>query len=207
MAKRDYYLVLGVAPIAPPEDIKKAYRSLSKKYHPDANPDSKAEADKKMKELIEAYNVLNDQQKRKEYDGQPQFKVRRFGKSSARTKKDKKPQDTVKQEESFIMRFINGLFAKKDAKKEDEKANAEQADVHFTIGLSMSESPEFMESASREFKLALKFFPQHKEACYNLGLMFYKTGEFEEARNTFKRCLEIDPNDPAAKVMLALLQI
>ena len=56
MAKRDYYSVLGVAPDSQPDEIKKAYRALSKKYHPDANPDNKAEADRKMKELIEAYN-------------------------------------------------------------------------------------------------------------------------------------------------------
>ena len=76
MAKRDYYFVLGVAPVAPPEEIKKAYRTLSKKYHPDLNPTMKAASDEKMKELVEAYNVISDTTKRSNYDKQPFFHFR-----------------------------------------------------------------------------------------------------------------------------------
>ena len=67
MAKRDYYEVLGVDKNASSDDIKKAYRKLAIKYHPDRNPgDSKAE--EKFKEAAEAYSVLNDPEKRKQYD-------------------------------------------------------------------------------------------------------------------------------------------
>lgn len=67
MAK-DYYEVLGVSKSATDEEIKKAYRKLAKKWHPDANPDNREEAEKKFKELGEAYEVLSDSQKRKMYD-------------------------------------------------------------------------------------------------------------------------------------------
>lgn len=67
-AKRDYYEVLGVQKTATDEEIKKAYRKLAKKYHPDANPDNKEEAEKKFKEVNEAYEVLSDKQKRDMYD-------------------------------------------------------------------------------------------------------------------------------------------
>ncbi len=65
--KRDYYDVLGVQKGASADEIKKAYRKLAKKYHPDANPDNK-EAEDKFKEASEAYEVLSDDKKRGTYD-------------------------------------------------------------------------------------------------------------------------------------------
>ncbi len=65
--KRDYYEVLGVDKSASAEDIKKAYRQLAKKYHPDLNPGNK-EAEEKFKEVNEAYEVLSDSDKKARYD-------------------------------------------------------------------------------------------------------------------------------------------
>lgn len=67
MAKRDYYEVLGVAKDASLDDIKKAYKKLAIKYHPDRNPGDK-DAEAKFKEAAEAYDVLHDEQKRARYD-------------------------------------------------------------------------------------------------------------------------------------------
>jgi molecular chaperone DnaJ len=63
----DYYQILGVNKNAPHEEIKKAYRKLSKLYHPDVNPNNK-EAEEKFKKINEAYSVVGDENKRKEYD-------------------------------------------------------------------------------------------------------------------------------------------
>ena len=65
--KRDYYEVLGVSKDATPEEIKKAYRKMAAKYHPDRNPGDKA-AEEKFKEAAEAYDVLSDTEKRAKYD-------------------------------------------------------------------------------------------------------------------------------------------
>jgi molecular chaperone DnaJ len=67
MDKRDYYEVLGVSRNATSDEIKKAYRKLARKYHPDANPDDK-DAEAKFKEISEAYVVLSDPEKRAGYD-------------------------------------------------------------------------------------------------------------------------------------------
>lgn len=80
MAKRDYYEVLGVAKGASADEIKKAYRKMAMKYHPDRNPDD-AKAEEKFKEAAEAYEVLSDEQKRSAYDrmGHAAFEGGGFG--------------------------------------------------------------------------------------------------------------------------------
>ena len=66
-SKRDYYEVLGIDKSADEGAIKRAYRSLAKKYHPDVNPGDK-EAEQKFKEVNEAYAVLSDTEKKAKYD-------------------------------------------------------------------------------------------------------------------------------------------
>jgi molecular chaperone DnaJ len=67
MSKRDYYEVLGVSKSASQSEIKKAYRKMAIKYHPDKNPDDKA-AEEKFKEAAEAYDVLSNTEKKQRYD-------------------------------------------------------------------------------------------------------------------------------------------
>lgn len=68
MVKKDYYEILGVSRDANPEEIKKAYRRLAVKYHPDRNPDNSKESEEKFKEVSEAYKILSDPEKKQIYD-------------------------------------------------------------------------------------------------------------------------------------------
>src|SRR5579859_4885979 len=65
--EKDYYKALGVAKTAKPAEIKTAYRKLARKYHPDSNQGD-AKAEERFKEISEAYSVLSDEKRRKEYD-------------------------------------------------------------------------------------------------------------------------------------------
>ncbi|MFZ2490055.1 MAG: DnaJ domain-containing protein, partial [Thermoanaerobaculia bacterium] len=67
MAEKDYYELLGVGKSASEDEIKKAYRNLAKKFHPDKNKGNK-EAESRFKEISEAYAVLSDKEKRAQYD-------------------------------------------------------------------------------------------------------------------------------------------
>lgn len=85
MGKKDYYKVLGIEKSASHDEVKKAFKKLARKYHPDVNPDNK-EAEAKFKDVSEAYEVLGDEKKRKQYD---QFGSYNFGGSG--------PQDPFSQ--------------------------------------------------------------------------------------------------------------
>src|SRR3982750_2379492 len=67
MAKKDYYNTLGIKKDAKADEIKKAYRRLARKFHPDVNPNDKS-AEEKFKEVQEAYDILSDEKKRKVFD-------------------------------------------------------------------------------------------------------------------------------------------
>lgn len=75
MAQKDYYKILGISENAAGDEIKKAYRRLAKKYHPDSNPNNKM-AEEKFKEVSEAHEILSNPEKRKQYD-----QLRKYGRS------------------------------------------------------------------------------------------------------------------------------
>lgn len=106
---KDYYRILGVAEDASPEDMKRAFRRLAFQYHPDRNPGQEKEAEGKFKEINEAYAVLSDARKRREYDAsrRAQFAGVGFGQEFRR-----RPEDIFR--ESFADRAffeeLNRLF-------------------------------------------------------------------------------------------------
>ena len=111
MAAKDYYKVLGVSRKATQDDVKKAYRKLVLKHHPDRNPDKQEEAAKKTAEINEAYEVLGDPSRRKEYDGvkRPTKAKKRTTKRSKRSRTARSPAGQVTFDASA--RGVQDIFA------------------------------------------------------------------------------------------------
>ncbi|MGR3765089.1 molecular chaperone DnaJ [Rossellomorea sp. NS-SX7] len=129
MSKRDYYEVLGVGKGASKDEIKKAYRKLSKKYHPDINKE--ADADQKFKELSEAYEVLSDEQKRAQYD--------RFGHTD--------PNQGFGGGSDFggggfggFEDIFNTFFGGGGGRRRDPNAPRQGADLQYTMSLKFEEA-------------------------------------------------------------------
>jgi len=99
---RDYYEVLGVARDASQEEIKRAYRRLAKKYHPHVYKGDKSEADRRFREVAEAYEVLSDPEKRSQYD--------RFGHAGPSQGFDFGPADFRRARETFAESFGASAF-------------------------------------------------------------------------------------------------
>jgi DnaJ-class molecular chaperone len=210
--KRDLYLILGVPPIASADTIRKSFRQLSKKYHPDLNLDMKIFSDEKMKELVDAYGILSDPEKRKDYDKQPIFHVKKFrkGMKKGQSKADpaaytRKPK--YESESSLLERILSPFLKKKDKDGQGTvKVDLKQSDVHFTLALTMADNESFFEQAKNEFRIALKYDPTCAEALYNIGLMCYKMGEFDEARVNFQKYLSHEKEDAYAKKLINMLR-
>lgn len=203
MSRRDYYLILDVAPIAAPAEIQKAYRALSKKYHPDLNPEMKQASNEKMKELVEAFNNLNDTNKRKLYDKQPQFQLRKFAKGRKQPDKKAFSSKAEPEKKSIIARLFAPFFKKGAAGPAGP--DPKQADVHFTLGLSMADNESFLEQAKAEFGSSVKFDATYKEAAYNYALLCYKLGQFDEARASLQKYVATSADDQLAKKFLSIL--
>ena len=134
--KQDYYIVLGVNKGAGEDEIKTAYRSLAKKYHPDVNPDN-SEAESKFKEINEAYTILSDPQKRVEYDrhGHAAFEQGGTQKGSGTPQSGFGGNSDITFEDLFGKGFA-GYAARKNKKDAPNRGR----DVSYNIQISYDES-------------------------------------------------------------------
>jgi molecular chaperone DnaJ len=95
MSRKDYYKILGITKEASSDEIKKAYRDLAKKWHPDKNPNN-AEAEEKFKEISEAYEVLSDSDKKHRYDNNDRFSGFNFDFSNMGYQRPMRVGDNIK---------------------------------------------------------------------------------------------------------------
>ncbi|AGO28227.1 chaperone protein DnaJ [Candidatus Tremblaya phenacola PAVE] len=132
MRKRDYYEVLGVGRDASAEDIKRAYRKLAMKYHPDRNQESKAE--EQFKEVREAYETLSDVQRRNTYD---QFGFQSVGRGSGVN--ESADQDVGSFSESFGNIFED-IFGQSTRSSKNQRARERGSSIHQKVELTLEEA-------------------------------------------------------------------
>ena len=120
---KDYYGILGVTKESTDKEIKKAYRNLSKKYHPDKNPDDK-ESEDKFKEVAEAYSILSDKEKKSNYD--------RFGDPSGQPQN---PFGDMGMDDIFSQFFGGGRnpFGGRGGGRRRVKGNDIRVNIHMTL--------------------------------------------------------------------------
>ncbi len=138
--KRDYYEVLGVNRNATLEELKKAYRDLALKYHPDRNPGNK-EAEEKFKEITEAYEVLSDPQKRATYD---QFGHAGFGPQGFDWRQDfSRVRSDVDFSDIFgdvFSDFFSSIFGGPGGRSSTKTRRAKGADLEYRLVITLRES-------------------------------------------------------------------
>lgn len=136
---KNYYKILEVAENATEQEIKKAYRRLAKKYHPDLNPDDQ-EAEQKFREIAEAYETLSDENKRKNYDFQSQKqedfaekKTPKNGSSAATSSSGPSQADIFNHVAGGNSNFwdIQGQYEQKKKREEAKKEGPLNTDAMF----------------------------------------------------------------------------
>ncbi|MCI9015680.1 MAG: molecular chaperone DnaJ [Clostridia bacterium] len=140
--KRDYYEVLGVNKSATEEELKKAYRKLAKKYHPDANPDNKKEAEAKFKEVNEAYENLSDPQKRRMYDQFGHEGPQGFGGGQGGYYSYTSGFDGFDMGDlgDIFSSFFGGGFGGNRSSKTSNNGPTKGADLHYNMEITFEES-------------------------------------------------------------------
>jgi len=202
VSDRDPYLVLRIPPTATPEQIKTAYRAMSKRYHPDLNQDIAVAAQEKMTQCTSAYQILSNKERRDEYDQQPHFKVR-VPKGFSANINTRTHLEKPSSGKPGLFDKLLGFFVKVEPKPTKDPAAAR---THFTMGLTLTDQESFYPDAREEFQRAMQADPDSFEAAFNYGLMSYKTGEFEEARVGFQKASRIKPQDRYSRLLLDLLR-
>lgn len=129
MARRDYYAVLGIPRTAGPEEVKKAFRSLALRWHPDRNPGD-VEAERRFREVAEAWDVLGDPEKRARYD--------RMGPLFTPDGKPPRPEDL----NEILLDALGGLLGRRRPGERGE-------DIRYTLKLTLEEAARGVERSVR----------------------------------------------------------
>lgn len=159
MEYKDYYKILGVTRTASQEEIKKAFRKLAIKLHPDKNPGDK-KAEEKFKETNEAYDVLSDTEKRRKYDEMgPNWQQYAQRNSQSRPHPHTNARRPPPQEEGMFSDFFESMFGFGQARKSHTKMRGEDVQAETTLTLEEAFHGTTRHVALGGHKLNLKLKP------------------------------------------------
>ncbi len=192
---KDLYKLLDVAPIASPEEISQKFKILARKYHPDTKtlPQEKERAKEIYQKLVEAFNILKDKEKRAEYDNLPIFRFKEIPKR--KKKVAKKSEDIPWWKKIFLF-----------GPPKEKKDSAKNAETTFSLGLQFAKNPNMLDQAILQFEAAYKQDPTLHEALFNIGLCYYKKGEFNKALEYFRKFKEKVPSDKQVDYLMMILK-
>lgn len=214
----DYYEVLDVAPLATPDDVKNAYHTLARRYHPDrfhqSDADLRGRVDSAFARIARAYEILSDPKSRETYDAQRAPSATASVTTSPAAQRRSQPPSPNKEDSRAENSFRRGLAALKENKPEQalrlfaEAANIEprQARYRAEYGRALIGKAQTRRMAEIELKAAVALEPNN--ASYRLILAeLYKTlGLRRRAEGEIQRALISDPGNETARQLLASLK-
>lgn len=177
MAKKNYYEIFKLYPPIDMSQLQDAYKQLIFEHHPDRNPTRSESAIEQTMEIVEAYNVLSDPQKRELYNFQVKTDIRR--------------------EIGELFGIKKGLLKMMKSKDEIE------AEEHFQKGNVYFEDKDSWSQAQHEWVTCIKLIPGFVNAHYNLGVLYGYQGNFKDAVACLERAVKYNSGDYEAKKTLS----
>jgi curved DNA-binding protein CbpA len=176
MAKKNYYELFKLYPPIELSHLQDTYKQLIFEYHPDRNPTKQEWAVEQTMEIVEAYNILSDPEKREIYN----FQVK----------------NDIRKEMGEVVGLKKGLLKMMKTKEEIE------ADEHFKKGIAFFENKDNWNQAQHEWVTCVKLFPGFVNANFNLGILYGYQGNFKDSISSFERAIKYNPGDYEAKKTL-----
>ena len=177
MAKKNYYEIFKMYPPIDLDLLQDTYKHLIFEHHPDRNPSRLDWAIEQTMEIVEAYNVLSDPEKREIYN----FQIR----------------NDIRRETGDLFGVKKGLLKMVKSKEETE------AEEHFQKGITFFADKDNWNQAQHEWVTCVKLIPGFVNAHYNLGILFGYQGNFKDAVSCLERGIKYSPSDYEAKKTLS----
>jgi tetratricopeptide (TPR) repeat protein len=176
--KKNYYEIFKLYPPIDINQLQEAYKQLIFEHHPDRNPTQQDSAVEQTMEIVEAYNILSDPNKREIYN----FQIK----------------NDIRRDVGDLVGVKKGLLK---MRKSSEEIEAEEA---FKKGVAFFEDKENWNQAQHEWVRCVKLIPGFVNAHYNLGIVFGYQGNFKDSVACFERGIKYNPGDYEAKKTLSM---
>jgi curved DNA-binding protein CbpA len=197
LEKLDYYQILGVERDVSPDEVKKSYFKLARKFHPDLfgrqfPPETLKKIDEVFDRITKAYNTLSDERKKSDYNDQ-----RKFPAEDARKNQAKEAEKRFRQGKTLFdqSRYDEALVFLEQA----VRLSQDKAKYFLLLALTQAKLYAYRKEAEKNFIRATKLEPWNAEAFAGLGLLYKREGLHIKARKQFQRALQIDPDHRVAK--------